>query len=534
MFPVVRVSFSGLDPEERYHVVMDIVSVDKNRYRYAYHRSAWMVAGKGDPELPQRLYIHPDSPFTGDQLMKQTVSFEKLKLTNNVLDKHYIVLNSMHKYQPRVHLLRVGQATGAGLNPGSGHVSNFAALQSLDQKKFQFPETVFIAVTAYQNQLKKRSAPTLSEKRGNLLQKLEKGLRGWAGAGRAAPNWANQLAIAAPPPPLRVPRIFISTACTACRESMEQLLAHSTVSAVFHQHQLQHQHQHQLQHQHQHQHLAYQPASPSSDEKPPGKAGDRLHAQPRLWAAAAAAAAAAAVSKPHQHQPPSQSPSHQQQQPPPPPPPLGGLPALPPPGGWGKLPPLLPLCRNLRAKPQRPLQKTRRAQLHAMNFIIAWVLSSSSAAPSMAWSANSGTSEPRPESRRNSDTSDTDHSDMSEEGADPTTPHSPPGSLSLANFGAVAPPLSSRVEADAAEHATADTAAAAAGVDVTTAAVAAVEDLGTAEQLSRLPRPGRGRASDNCKLVELVADVGLAVGRSPSVAWLTVLPRSPPPAWLCQ
>uniref|UniRef100_A0A1I8IW74 T-box domain-containing protein n=1 Tax=Macrostomum lignano TaxID=282301 RepID=A0A1I8IW74_9PLAT len=192
MFPVVRVSFSGLDPEERYHVVMDIVSVDKNRYRYAYHRSAWMVAGKGDPELPQRLYIHPDSPFTGDQLMKQTVSFEKLKLTNNVLDKHYIVLNSMHKYQPRVHLLRVGQATGAGLNPGSGHVSNFAALQSLDQKKFQFPETVFIAVTAYQNQLKKRSAPTLSEKRGNLLQKLEKGLRGWAGAGRAAPNWANQ------------------------------------------------------------------------------------------------------------------------------------------------------------------------------------------------------------------------------------------------------------------------------------------------------------------------------------------------------
>ena len=82
----MRVSFSGHDPGAKYVVLMDIVPVDNKRYRYAYHRSSWLVAGKADPPVPTRLYAHPDSPFAGDQLNKQTVSFEKLKLTNNVLD----------------------------------------------------------------------------------------------------------------------------------------------------------------------------------------------------------------------------------------------------------------------------------------------------------------------------------------------------------------------------------------------------------------------------------------------------------------
>ena len=87
MFPTLRVSFSGLERDARYSVLMDIVPVDNKRYRYAYHRSSWLVAGKADPPLPTRLYVHPDSPFTADQLAKQTVSFEKIKLTNNMLDR---------------------------------------------------------------------------------------------------------------------------------------------------------------------------------------------------------------------------------------------------------------------------------------------------------------------------------------------------------------------------------------------------------------------------------------------------------------
>lgn len=31
--------------------------------------------------------MHPDCPFTGEQLTKQIVSFEKVKLTNNEMDK---------------------------------------------------------------------------------------------------------------------------------------------------------------------------------------------------------------------------------------------------------------------------------------------------------------------------------------------------------------------------------------------------------------------------------------------------------------
>lgn len=88
MFPTCRVSFNGLKADSRYAVLMDIVPVDNKRYRYAYHRSCWLVAGKADPPAPPRLYVHPDSPFTGEQLRKQVVSFEKVKLTNNDMDRH--------------------------------------------------------------------------------------------------------------------------------------------------------------------------------------------------------------------------------------------------------------------------------------------------------------------------------------------------------------------------------------------------------------------------------------------------------------
>lgn len=88
MFPTVRVSFTGIRPDQRYAVLLDIVPVDNKRYRYAYHRSSWLVAGKADPPAPSRIYAHPDSPYSGEQLRKQVVSFEKVKLTNNEMDKN--------------------------------------------------------------------------------------------------------------------------------------------------------------------------------------------------------------------------------------------------------------------------------------------------------------------------------------------------------------------------------------------------------------------------------------------------------------
>ena len=88
MFPTVRCSFSNLRPDQKYWVLLDIVPCDNKRYRYAYHRSSWLVAGKADPPPPHRLYAHPDAPYSGEQLRKQVVSFEKVKLTNNEMDKN--------------------------------------------------------------------------------------------------------------------------------------------------------------------------------------------------------------------------------------------------------------------------------------------------------------------------------------------------------------------------------------------------------------------------------------------------------------
>ncbi|KAM8975156.1 T-box transcription factor TBX15 [Pelodytes ibericus] len=145
MFPAMRVKISGLDPHQQYYIAMDIVPVDNKRYRYVYHSSKWMVAGNADSPVPPRVYVHPDSLASGDTWMRQVVSFDKLKLTNNELDDQgHIILHSMHKYQPRVHVIR--KDFSSDLSPTKPVPSGDGV------KTFNFPETVFTTVTAYQNQ----------------------------------------------------------------------------------------------------------------------------------------------------------------------------------------------------------------------------------------------------------------------------------------------------------------------------------------------------------------------------------------------
>ncbi|XP_028656587.1 T-box transcription factor TBX15 [Erpetoichthys calabaricus] len=145
MFPAMRVKIMGLDPHQQYYIAMDIVPVDNKRYRYVYHSSKWMVAGNADSPVPPRVYIHPDSLASGDTWMRQVVSFDKLKLTNNELDDQgHIILHSMHKYQPRVHVIR--KDFSSDLSP----TKPIPAGEGV--KTFNFPETVFTTVTAYQNQ----------------------------------------------------------------------------------------------------------------------------------------------------------------------------------------------------------------------------------------------------------------------------------------------------------------------------------------------------------------------------------------------
>ncbi|KAF1760265.1 hypothetical protein GCK72_008511 [Caenorhabditis remanei] len=136
IFPAYRVKLSGLDKKSQYFVMMDLIPADEHRYKF--NNSRWMIAGKADPEMPKTLYIHPDSPSTGEHWMSKGANFHKLKLTNNISDKHgYTILNSMHKYQPRLHVVRCADR----------HNLMYSTFRT-----FVFRETEFIAVTAYQNE----------------------------------------------------------------------------------------------------------------------------------------------------------------------------------------------------------------------------------------------------------------------------------------------------------------------------------------------------------------------------------------------
>ncbi|EFN66339.1 T-box transcription factor TBX2, partial [Camponotus floridanus] len=105
MFPAYKVRVFGLDKQASYILLMDIVASDECRYKF--HNSRWMVAGKADPEMPKRMYIHPDSPSSGEQWMQKVVSFHKLKLTNNISDKHGFVSTVRNANQTITYLLAI-------------------------------------------------------------------------------------------------------------------------------------------------------------------------------------------------------------------------------------------------------------------------------------------------------------------------------------------------------------------------------------------------------------------------------------------
>ncbi|KAM6964949.1 T-box transcription factor TBX5b [Aplochiton taeniatus] len=157
MFPGYKVKVTGLNPKTKYILLMDIVPADDHRYKFADNK--WSVSGKAEPAMPGRLYVHPDSPATGVHWSRQLVSFQKLKLTNNHLDPFgHIILNSMHKYQPRLHIVKADENNGFGSKNTAFCTHTFA-------------ETAFIAVTSYQNhkitQLKIENNPFAKGFRGS-------------------------------------------------------------------------------------------------------------------------------------------------------------------------------------------------------------------------------------------------------------------------------------------------------------------------------------------------------------------------------
>ncbi|XP_077159994.1 eomesodermin homolog isoform X2 [Paroedura picta] len=142
MFPFLSFNITGLNPTAHYNVFVEVVLADPNHWRF--QGGKWVTCGKADNNMQgNKVYVHPESPNTGAHWMRQEISFGKLKLTNNKgannNNTQMIVLQSLHKYQPRLHIVEVTEDGVEDINDSS------------KTQTFNFPETQFIAVTAYQN-----------------------------------------------------------------------------------------------------------------------------------------------------------------------------------------------------------------------------------------------------------------------------------------------------------------------------------------------------------------------------------------------
>jgi T-box protein 1 len=137
MFPTLQFGFTGLDSDKKYNVFIDVILADNNTWKF--QGGKWVPCGPSQvlnsspsSNSTSFIYVHPDSPNTGSHWMKNEIIFGKVKLTNDKsIAEGNILLNSMHKYIPRIHI---------SLENDSKNV-----------KTFTFSETQFIAVTAYQN-----------------------------------------------------------------------------------------------------------------------------------------------------------------------------------------------------------------------------------------------------------------------------------------------------------------------------------------------------------------------------------------------
>ncbi|CAK8680257.1 unnamed protein product [Clavelina lepadiformis] len=137
MFPGYRVRVSGMDPNAQYCVLMEMSRLDEHRYKF--QNGQWNIAGKGEPHVIQKFFLHPNSPSRGQFWMNEVVSFHKVKLSNYCgnPDKGKFFVNSLHRYQPRIHVVRTDDVSNIYLQPMSS---------------FSFQQTEFMTVTAYQNQ----------------------------------------------------------------------------------------------------------------------------------------------------------------------------------------------------------------------------------------------------------------------------------------------------------------------------------------------------------------------------------------------
>ncbi|KAG9346243.1 hypothetical protein JZ751_008068 [Albula glossodonta] len=120
MFPFLSFNISALDPSAHYSVYVDVVLADQHHWRY--QGGKWVQCGKAEGNMPVLMWT------CGKGCGEEQYNSD-----------HMIVLQSLHKYQPRLHIVEVKE---------DGSEDPFLSSKA---QTFTFPETQFIAVTAYQN-----------------------------------------------------------------------------------------------------------------------------------------------------------------------------------------------------------------------------------------------------------------------------------------------------------------------------------------------------------------------------------------------
>lgn len=138
MFPYCRFRITGLHPSKNYCLLMDIHPLDGSQHKW--NGNSWQVCRKAERYIKSKPFVHPESLATGEHWMQSPVSFYRLKLTNNISDQEEnIILHPMHRYLPRLHVVQTDKAPEE------------VRLNGPNVLTFTFPQTEFMAVTAYQN-----------------------------------------------------------------------------------------------------------------------------------------------------------------------------------------------------------------------------------------------------------------------------------------------------------------------------------------------------------------------------------------------
>ena len=96
LFPVLDLKLSGLSPTEKYSLNVNFANADSVRYRHCATRKEWFRWPTTQPDttanIGRRIYEHPSSPALGAFWTTGVVTFDKLRLTNdlNKTEKHMV------------------------------------------------------------------------------------------------------------------------------------------------------------------------------------------------------------------------------------------------------------------------------------------------------------------------------------------------------------------------------------------------------------------------------------------------------------